>query len=61
MFTHRLSGIKVSENKIGQKFFSTIENFRSQNNENLKNGRFSAKLEKGGPYYLFINWLPGPY
>ena len=49
MLTNRLSGIKVS--KIRQdRSLSKFENFRCQNNGNLKNGRFSAIVEKGGPY-----------
>ena len=51
MFTNCLSGIKVSENKI--KILSNSENSRYQNNENLKNGRFSVKVEKGGNIMLY--------
>ena len=34
------------------KILSNFENFRCQNNEHLKNGWFSAKVEKGGLYHV---------
>ena len=47
MFTNRLSDIEVS--KIRQvKNFIEFESFRCKNNGNLKNGRFSAKIEERG-------------
>ena len=46
MFTNRLLDIKVFQNKRLRNF----ENFRCENNGDLKNGRFSAKVEKGSLY-----------
>ena len=39
---------KIRQDKI----LSNFENFRFQNSVNLKSGRFSAKVEKGGPYLV---------
>ena len=37
---------KIRQDKI----LSNFENFRCQDSVNLKSGRFSTKVEKGGPY-----------
>ena len=48
LFTNRLSSIKVSENRTGEKFYQilTISGAR------MRSGRCSAKVEKGGPYHV---------
>ena len=39
---------KIKQDKI----LLIFENLRCQNSVNLKSGRFSAKIEKGGPYHV---------